>query len=40
MYEYTHNSQKQKWFTGSWADMGYGVDVTGVPENCKTTTEY
>lgn len=40
MYEYTHNSQKQKWFTGSWADMGYGDDVTGVPENCKTTTEY
>lgn len=38
-YEYTHNSQQQAVFSGSFDDFGY-PPTHGVPENCLTTTEY
>lgn len=40
IYRYTHDSQAQQWFGGTWSDLGYGAETFDVPENCVTTTEY
>jgi hypothetical protein len=39
-YLYTHEEQKQKWFSGSWSALGYGATTHTIPEDCVTTTEY
>lgn len=39
-YKYTDTEQKQKWFSGSWADFGYAGNNYGTPQQCVTTTEY
>ena len=40
VYKYTQAEQKQKWFSGTWSDFGYGSAFHGTPENCIETTEY
>lgn len=40
VYRYTHESQTEQWFAGSWGPIGYGGETYTVPDNCVTTIEY
>lgn len=39
-YLYTQDEQKQKYFSGSWAALGYAPDTYTEPIDCVTVTEY
>lgn len=40
VYEYTQESQRQKWFGGVWSELGYGSAYYGTPINCQIITQY
>ena len=40
VYRYTHESQEEQWFAGTWGAIGYGAELFTEPDNCVTTIEY
>lgn len=40
VYRYTHDSQAEQWFAGSWGAIGYAPATFTAPDNCVTTIEY
>lgn len=40
VYKYTHESQLEQWFHGSYGPLGYGGETYTEPDNCTQTIEY